>query len=107
MPNDFKFSREFLVALSNWQKGWKEDQASRRKIADDLVEHCEKIPDKFKRFEGSCYRKRFIRDGEIVPILLDDDFFEGIASWTVNVDYAKKFKGIVRPDTKFVMLFEH
>ncbi|GAB3175529.1 hypothetical protein [Telluribacter humicola] len=34
-------------------------------------------------------------------------FFEGIASWTKEMEYAKKFKGIVRSSTKFVMLFKH
>jgi hypothetical protein len=103
----YEFSREFLVALSNWQRGWAEDQVERRKIADNLVKQCEHIPEKYKKVDEACFRKRFIRDGEIVPILLDNDFFEGIASWTANLDYAKYFKGIVRPDTKFVMVFEH
>ncbi|MFY7937338.1 MAG: hypothetical protein ACOVOQ_08170 [Flavobacterium sp.] len=103
----YEFSRDFLVALSNWQRGWAESQVERRKIADNLVKQCEHIPDKYKKVDGTCFRKRFIRDGEIVPILLDNDFFEGIASWTADLDYAKYFKGIVRPDTKFVMVFEH
>jgi hypothetical protein len=103
----YVFSRDFLIALSNWQRGWAENQVERRKIADNLVKQCEHIPDKYKKVDGTCFRKRFIREGEIVPILLENDFFEGIASWTASVDYAKKFKGIVRPDTKFVMVFEH
>jgi hypothetical protein len=65
------------------------------------------LPANFKTLDGSCYRKRFIREGEVVPILIDNDFFEGIASWTTKKDYAKKFKGIITPDTKFVMLFKH
>lgn len=107
MINDYEFSRDFLIALSNWQRGWAENQVERRKIADKLVELCEQIPDKYKKVNVTCFRKRFIRDGEIVPILLDNDFFEGIASWTTDLDYAKYFKGIIRPDTKFVMVFEH
>lgn len=107
MDMAFEFSRDFLVALSNWQRGWSGNQVERRKIADNLVKQCEHIPDKFKKVDGTCFRKRFIRDGEIVPILLDNDFFEGIASWTANLNCAKNFKGIVRPDTKFVMVFEH
>ena len=103
----YEFSRDFLVALSNWQRGWSENQVERRKIADNLVKQCEHIPDKYKKVDGTCFRKRFIRDGEMVPILLDNDFFEGIASWTADLDYAKYFKGLVKPDTKFVMVFEH
>ncbi len=107
MTNKNVFTRDFLVALSNWQRGWSENQVERRKIADELVNQCEQIPEKFKKVSEYCYRKRFIIDGEIVPILLDNDFFEGIASWTADLDYAKYFKGIVRPDTKFVMVFKH
>jgi hypothetical protein len=103
----YEFSREFLEALSRWQRGWAEDQVERRIIADNLVKQCEHIPEKYKRVDGTCFRKRFIRDGEIVPILFDNDFFEGIASWTADLNCAKNFKGIVRPDTKFVMVFEH
>jgi hypothetical protein len=107
MTNDYEFTRDFLVALSSWQKGWSEDQTTRRQIADNLVKQCEHLPEKFKKVESHCFRKRFIREGEIVPILLDNDYFEGIASWTADLDYAKKFKGIIRPDTKFVMVFKH
>lgn len=101
------FSRDFLIALSNWQKGWSENQEKRRQIADELVKQCENIPAKFKTINDCCYRKRFIIEGEIIPILIDNDFFEGIASWTKDKDYAKKFKGIIRHNTKFVMLFKH
>lgn len=101
------FSKDFLIALSNWQRGWAENQERRRQIADELVKQCENIPAKFKTVSHCCYRKRFILEGEIIPILIDNDFFEGIASWTKDKDYAKKFKGIIKPNTKFVMLFKH
>lgn len=107
MANEYEFSRDFLIALSNWQRGWSENQVDRRKIGDKLILQCELLPEKYKKVNLPCYRKRFIQYGELVPILLDNDFFEGIASWTADIDYAKKFKGIVKTDTKFVMLFEH
>lgn len=101
------FTRDFLVALSNWQNGWSENQERRRIIADELVNQCMNLPEEYKIVDVPCYRKRFILEGEILPILVDDDFFEGIASWTTEKGYAKEFKGIVKPNTKFVMLFKH
>lgn len=105
--DDFIFTRDILNSISNWQRGWLENQEKRREIADELVRQCEKLPVKFREVDKPVYRKRFILDGEIIPILIDDEFFEGIAAWTTESDYAKGFKGIVRPSTKFVMLFKH
>lgn len=107
MSKKYEFSREFLLILSKWQRGWAENQDDRRQIADELVNQCQKIPEKYRTVDGFCFRKRFIIDGELIPILLDNDFFEGIASWTTDIDYARKFKGIVRPSTTFVMVFRH
>jgi hypothetical protein len=107
MNETIKFSNDFLIALSNWQRGWSENQERRRQIADELIKQCEDIPHKFKTVDGCCYRKRFIIEGEIIPILIDDDFFEGIASWTKDKNCAKNFKGIIKPNTKFVTLFKH
>ncbi|MFH6993419.1 hypothetical protein [Flavobacterium sp. FlaQc-48] len=101
------FTDEFLTALSNWQNGWSENQERRREIADILVEQCEKLPEEFKTYNLPCYRKRFIIEGEIVPILLNNNLFEGIASWTTDESYVRDFKGYVKPSTKFAMVFKH
>lgn len=106
MNNKHKFTDDLLKAISNWQNGWSENQERRRLLADELVEQCEKLPSKFKTVKGCCFRKRFINEGEVVPIVLDNDFFEGIASWTEDKDYAKGFKGIIKYSSKFVMLFK-
>lgn len=107
MNNKDLFTDALLIALSNWQNGWRESQERRRLIADELVKQCEELPAQFKEVKARCYRKRFINEGEVVPIILDNDFFEGLASWTENKDYARGFKGIIRPRSKFVMLFNH
>jgi hypothetical protein len=101
------FDRDFLSALSEWQRGWNEDQDRRREIADTLLVQCDRLPIKFKQVDTPCYRKRFIMAGEIVPIMLDDDMFEGIASWTTNLNSAKGFKEILRQDSKFACVFKH
>lgn len=108
MVNEEIFTREFLIALSKWQKGWYENQDTRRVLADELVKQCKDLPIKFKTSNGPCYRKRFLIEGEISPILADDKFFEGIASWSTNIEYAKGFKGwIKKSNTKFIMVFKH
>ncbi len=101
------FNYEFLKALSDWQRGWGEVQNKRRELADNLVKVCQSLPDEFKSCDKECFRKRFIVGGEIVPIILEDNFFEGIASWSFDISFAKKFKGLVNPSTKFAMIFKH
>lgn len=107
MNEDQTFSSEFLMALSSWQNGWRENQERRREIADALVKECENIPKKFRNVTSACYRKRFLIEGEVVPIILDNRKFEGIASWTTDLDYVKNFKGLVKPGTKFAVIFKH
>ncbi len=101
------FNTEFLITLSNWQNGWGGNQNRRREIADRLVEQCKYLPDEFKNVDCDCYRKRFIVQGEIISILLEDSRFEGISSWTTNWDSAKIIHGFIQPNTKFAMIFKH
>ncbi len=100
------FTHSFLKALSDWQRGWYENQTTRRQLADNLVEACKTLPQEFLKCENFCFRKRFIVGGEIVPIILDDEYFEGIASWTFDIDFAKNFKGLVNSATTFAMIFK-
>ena len=101
------FNNEFLLTLSNWQNGWQENQERRREIGSKLVEQCSSLPSEFRVYNSPCYRKRFLIEGELKPILLDGEMFEGIASWTTDLDYAKKFKGFLKPNTKFAIVFKH
>jgi hypothetical protein len=106
MSNEKTFTPDFLIALSNWQGGWA-DQDRRRTFADELVKHCENLPIKFKAVDHYCYRKRFIVEGEMIPIFLNDNYFDGIASWTEEKKIADDFKGFLKVDTKFAMIFKH
>lgn len=107
--NQYKkiFNYDFLKALSDWQKGWAEIQSIRREYADNLVKVCNDLPDEFKICNEECYRKRFIIGKEIVPILLDDNFFDGIGSWTLDLNCAKEFKYLFKEFTIFAMIFKH
>jgi len=101
------FTYDFLTALDNWQKGWRENQDRRREIADDLVVQCKSLPGKFKHVNVPCYRKRFLTGSEAVSIILKEGLVEGVTSWTTKSEYAKKFKDLLRVNTSFTMLFKH
>jgi hypothetical protein len=101
------FNYQLLISLSNWQNGWYENQNKRREIADRLMEQCRSLPKKFRTCNIPCFRKRFLVKGEIVPVLMEDEYFEGIASWSTNLEFAKGFKGYIKPATEFAMVFKH
>lgn len=87
------FSDDFLQALATWQNGWGTDQTRRKPIGDALLQACEALPKEFKTANGrTCYRKRFIHTGELVPIFVDDARDEEIGSWTFNEEFARGFR---------------
>lgn len=101
------FSDRLLTALGAWQNGWKEDQTRREELARELEDAVQSLPKQFRTVNGPCYRKRFIHKGELVDIVLNDERDEGIASWTVEIAFAERFKGLVRPEAISGAIFEH
>ena len=105
--HDHVFTEEFIRSLANWQRGWYGDQDKRRTFADELIAHCENLPIQFRYVNRPCYRKRFLIEGEVVPIILNGELHEGIASWSLEMEFTKKFRGLYRRNTKFAILFKH
>jgi len=103
----YSFELTFLTALSNWQRGWNENQDTRRDLADKLVASSSHLPLKFRCCNEFCFRKRFLVEGEIVKLLLKDDLFEGIGSWTTKRSVLNGFKTTLRPESKFFIIFKH
>jgi len=101
------FSDDFLNILGAWQKGWKEDQAVRLQLAEKLKSAVKTIPDEFKQINQSCYRKRFLHHGELFEIIMVDEKYEGLTSWTIFQKYAENFKGLQKPDAVSAAIFEH
>lgn len=101
------FSDEFLFALSMWQKGWKEDQEQRNLLAEDLLQTTQNLDKKFKSVTTPCYRKRFLHQGELVDIVLKDQKFEGVVSWTLDQEYAERFKYLYKENAVSGAIFEH
>lgn len=94
-----KFSDDLLQSLNDWQKGWREDQIEREALADNLVRECESLPEVFKTVQGPCFRKRFLHKGELIDIVMADDKYEGVVSWTTDEKFAERFKGLIKKKT--------
>lgn len=102
-----EFSDDLMIALSNWQKGWRENQTERECLSEKLLQAVESLDPKFKKVTDMCYRKRFLHQGELVDIVLKDEKNEGVVSWTINQEFAERFKGLSKPDAISGAIFEH
>ena len=101
------FSDQLLEALGAWQNGWREVQARREILAEDLCKQAAGLPPEFRTITTSCYRKRFIHKGEMVDLFLNDFRDEGMASWTLDLRFAERLKGLTRDDAVSAAIFEH
>ncbi|WP_153065879.1 hypothetical protein [Xanthomonas campestris] len=102
-----KFHDKLLKSLGAWQNGWREVQSQRESLADELCEQVANLHPKFRTISASCYRKRFIHKGEMVDLFLNDSRDEGVASWTLDLRFAERLKGLTRPDAVSAAIFEH
>lgn len=98
------FADSFLTALGAWQNGSAENRARRLTLGTALAQEATNLPIEFRSAQGLCYRKRFLYKGETL-LFARGQLDEGVASWTIDADYAKTFKGSVRPDAGFTALF--
>ena len=101
------FSDELLMALADWQKGWREKQSERERLSVQLQKVVESLDAKFKRVNTTCYRKRFLHEGELVDIVLRNEKAEGVVSWTIKQEFAERFKGLQKLDAVSGAIFEH
>lgn len=101
------FSDELMIALANWQKGWRENQEERERLSSELLNAVQNIDKKFKSVSNACYRKRFLHHGELVDIVLKDEKNEGVVSWTIDQEFAERFKGLQKSDAVSGAIFEH
>jgi len=101
------FTDEFLEALGAWQNGWGEDQARKDILALALTTEAASLPLRYRTVSEPCFRKRFIHKGEMVEILLDNSRDEGLASWTTDLRFAERMKGLVRTNAVAAAIFQH
>jgi len=101
------FTDKLLEALGAWQNGWGEVQSRRESLAENLLEEAKHLPREFRTVRGLCYRKRFIHKGEMVDLFLKDHRDEGVASWTLDLRFAERLKGLTREGAVSGAIFEH
>ena len=100
------FSDSFFEALGAWQRGWREDQAERIKRAKNLLREADSLPTQFRTVSAPCFRKRFLYIGDFSRLLAPDGFVpDGIASWTLDADFADTFKGVEREGAVTAAIF--
>lgn len=102
-----KFSEDLLRAIANWQKGWREDQSKRIELSVKLLESAKDLDYSFKKVPSICYRKRFLHEGELVDIILKNEKREGVVSWTIDKEFAERFKGFQKEGAVSGAIFEH
>jgi len=61
----------------------------------------------FRTVAKPCYRKRFIHKGKLVDLVLSDARDEGIASWTTDLRFAERMKGMQRVNAVSAAIFQH
>lgn len=102
-----KFTDSFLDALGQWQNGWGEDQGRKELLAAALLRESSSLSNRYRAVSAPCYRKRFIHKGELVDLILCDEKDEGIASWTTDLCFAERMKGLVRANAVSAAIFRH
>lgn len=102
-----RFSDDFLEVLGAWQRGWRENQDVRLELAEKLKKATKELSDEFRTVDEVCYRKRFLHHGEFFEIIMVDEKDEGLVSWTIDRQYAERFKGLYKPDAVSGAIFEH
>lgn len=108
------FTDDFFRAVGAWQRGWAEQKDRREVLTSDLQAAIAKttLPPGALTAAEKCFRKRFLygsnpeNGGDHAPILLGGSYDEGVASWTTDLDFAKRFKGEVRGDAN-TAIFGH
>ncbi len=101
------FTEEFLKSLADWQRGWGIDQNIKSTLATKLVAECQKIPEKYKKVNAPCFRKRFLHKGELIEIIMADEKKEVASSWTTKKEFAEMFRDLCAPGAVSGAIFEH
>jgi hypothetical protein len=107
MGKKIEFTNELLSAIADWQKGTGWNQDKRRDNVDLLIKVSAELPIKYRTTDNqTCYRKRFLNKGELIPIL-EDGFIEGITSYSLSLSKAKEIASgeLVINDKSFCVIF--
>jgi hypothetical protein len=95
---DAGFDESILEPIANWQKGWRENQGERERIAADLMAIADKIPSHLKQCDLECHRVVFLRKRDLVPLVFESRITDVLSSWTTDRNFAQRFKGAFRQE---------
>lgn len=90
------FTREFIQAVSDWQRGGDPRQKKRRGAR--LKELSSQIDDRFRQSGLVAYRQVALEKGSIWQLIAERDLPETISAWTLSPKVAKEFKNGVPPE---------
>src|SRR5260370_592044 len=86
------FSRQFVQAVSDWQKGGVATKKGPR-----IKEVMPPLAEKFLSCNLPCYRQEAHDKGRTWQLIADNQLPERIAAWTTDFMVARTFKGGVPP----------
>jgi hypothetical protein len=90
------FTREFLRAVSDWQRGGGLKQKQRR--GERLKDLSQAIDARFRQCGLVTYRQVALGKGPLWKLLAEKRLPETISAWTLSPEIAKTFKGGVPPE---------
>ncbi|WP_205954151.1 hypothetical protein [Pseudoxanthomonas winnipegensis] len=92
----FEFTRDFLQAVSDWQRGG--DAKQNRKRGERLKAACANLPAEFRESPLVCHRQVGLTNAGIWDLFAENHLTEKISSWTIDPEVAKAFKNGVPPN---------
>lgn len=98
------FTREFLQAVSDWQRGG--DARQTKKRGERLKELAEGIDSRFRSCGLVTYRQVALDNGGVWKLIAERSLPEKISAWTLAPSIAKTFKGGVPPEGWQGVIFE-
>lgn len=100
------YSQELIDAIASWQNGWREDSIKKSKLANQLTEQAQTLPDAAKVVTDRCYRVLLLDKSTISALFFDGHLTESVSSWTTNRSLAAHFKSHLENDQVGVV-FSH
>lgn len=85
------FSIDFLQALNDWQIGGNAKQKNKR--GELLKAEAMKLPETYRTRNKDCYRRISLDKKSVWTIGTEHKLNETMSSWTIDIEFAKEFKG--------------
>lgn len=84
------FTREFLQAVNDWQRGGDANMKARRGLR--LKDIAPTLDERFRRTDSRCYRRISLDKVSVFDLGENLKLAETISAWTFDLEFAKQFK---------------